>query len=152
MSKIHTLMSKEVHLGSGCGSVGRAAASNTRGPPFESSQWTFIYCRLYWKDATKGKIGRDCPILKRSSFWREKNCLRIASLRLAKPIQSSFKWAILGLIFVYFRLFKHTWQFLNKLCDFLCPFSIQHWDSNSVPSEHKSPPLTTRPGLPPKAD
>ena len=26
-------------LGSGCGSVGRAVASNTRGPWFESSHW-----------------------------------------------------------------------------------------------------------------
>ena len=29
-----------------------------------------------------------------------------------------------------------------------CPSSIRCWDSNSQPSEHKSPPITTRPGLP----
>ena len=29
------------------------------------------------------------------------------------------------------------------------PSSIWCWDSNSKPLEHKSPPLTTRPGLPP---
>ena len=28
------------------------------------------------------------------------------------------------------------------------PSSMQHWDSNPRPSEHESPPLTTRPGLP----
>ena len=32
-----------------------------------------------------------------------------------------------------------------------CPSSIQHRDSNSQPFDYKSPPLTTRPGLP-KAD
>ena len=30
-----------------------------------------------------------------------------------------------------------------------CPSSIQRQDSNSQPSDYKSPPLTTRPGLPP---
>ena len=30
-----------------------------------------------------------------------------------------------------------------------CPSSIRRWDSNSQPSDYKSPPLTTRPGLPP---
>ena len=30
-----------------------------------------------------------------------------------------------------------------------CPSSIQGWGSNPQPSEHESPPITTRPGLPP---
>ena len=29
------------------------------------------------------------------------------------------------------------------------PFSIRCWDSNPRPVEHESPPITTRPGLPP---
>ena len=29
-----------------------------------------------------------------------------------------------------------------------CPSRIQCWDSNPWPSEHESPPITTRPGLP----
>ena len=32
-----------------------------------------------------------------------------------------------------------------------CPSSIRRWDSNSQPSDYESPPLTTRPGLPPIA-
>ena len=32
----------------------------------------------------------------------------------------------------------------------LRPSSIRRWDSNSQPSDYESPPLTTRPGLPPK--
>ena len=31
-----------------------------------------------------------------------------------------------------------------------CQSSLWHWDSNSQPLEHESPPLTTKPGLPPK--
>ena len=47
-------------IGSGCGSVGRAVASDTRGPWSESSHWqllyrSFNYCQLYWKDENKEK-------------------------------------------------------------------------------------------------
>ena len=57
-------------MGSGYGSVGRAVASDTRGPQFESSHWQkFIYilniCLLstvYWKDENKEKRGREWPI------------------------------------------------------------------------------------------
>ena len=31
----------------------------------------------------------------------------------------------------------------------LCPSSLRCMDSNPRPSEHESPPITTRPGLPP---
>ena len=54
-------------LGSGCGSVGRAVASDSRGPRFESShRQKFIlnvYCPLFWKDENKER-GRDWPIKK----------------------------------------------------------------------------------------
>ena len=33
-----------------------------------------------------------------------------------------------------------------------CPSSIWHQDSNPRPSERESPPITTRPGLPPRSD
>ena len=51
-------------LGSGCGSVCRAVASDSRGPQFESSHWQKfilnIYCQLYWKDENKEKeAGKD---------------------------------------------------------------------------------------------
>ena len=37
-------LTRTLILGSGCGSVGRAVASDTRGPRFESSHWQkFIY-------------------------------------------------------------------------------------------------------------
>ena len=51
-----------------------------------------------------------------------------------------------------FRLFsffsnKHEYNFSTNKCE-KCPSSIWHWDSNPQPSEHESPPITTRSGLP----
>ena len=40
-------------------------------------------------------------------------------------------------------------MFTSNTCE-KCPSSIQCWDSNPWPSGHESPPITTRPGLPPK--
>ena len=50
------------------------------------------------------------------------------------------------LFLIYFHLFKQTLQFLQQIYARKCPSSIQCWDSNPQPSEHKSPPITTRPG------
>ena len=46
-------------------------------------------------------------------------------------------------------LFKETLKFLQQINVKKCPSSIRYWDLNPQPSEHESPPLTTRPGLPP---
>ena len=52
-------------MGSGCGSVGRAVASNSRGPRFESSHREKfilnIYCQLYLKDENKEKEAGNGP-------------------------------------------------------------------------------------------
>ena len=46
-------------MGSGCGSVGRAVAFDSRGPRYESSHWQKfllnVFCQLYWKDENKEK-------------------------------------------------------------------------------------------------
>ena len=52
-------------------------------------------------------------------------------------------------LFVYFRLFKQTLQFLQQINVKKCLSSIRRWDLNSQPSDYVSSPLTTRPGLPP---
>ena len=56
-----------------------------------------------------------------------------------------------GLFFIYFRSFsnKHQYNFTTINVK-KCPSSIRHRDSNPRPSECESPPITTRPGLPPK--
>ena len=62
--------------------------------------------------------------------------------------KSFFKWAILACFSIYFRPFKHTIQvFATNECE---KMSIHWcWESNARPLEHESPPITTRPGLPP---
>ena len=60
-----------------------------------------------------------------------------------------FKCAILGLFFIYFHLFQTNIAiFTANICE-KCLSSLRCWDSNSQPLEHQSPPITTRPGLPP---
>ena len=62
----------------------------------------------------------------------------------------AFFWDIPGFFFVYFRPFdKQTLKILQQINVQKCPSSIRHWNSNRRPSEHESPPMTTRPGLTP---
>ena len=42
-------------LGIGCGSVGRAVDSNTRGPRFESSHWQNLYWALFTVSCIENK-------------------------------------------------------------------------------------------------
>ena len=64
------IITNNVSLGSGCGAVGRAVASGTRGPGFKSSHpqlllniyLLLIVCR---KDENKEKRGREWPIFKK---------------------------------------------------------------------------------------
>ena len=53
------------------------------------------------------------------------------------------------LFFIYFCLFKLALQFLQQIYVRKCPYSKWCQESNSWPLEHESPPITTRPVLPP---
>ena len=55
-----------------------------------------------------------------------------------------------GLFFFSFYLFKHVTNFTTDTFGEKCPSSIRCRDSNSWPLEHEPPPITTRPGLPPR--
>ena len=63
-------------MGSGCGSVGRAVTSNTKGPQFEASHWKkIIYllniCLLstvYGKDKIKKKEAGNGPFFKKPTL------------------------------------------------------------------------------------
>ena len=48
-----------------------------------------------------------------------------------------------------FVLFKQILQFLQQMYVKKCPSRIRYWDSNPLPLERESLPITTRPGLPP---
>ena len=52
-------------------------------------------------------------------------------------------------LFIYFRHFEQTLQVLQRIDVKHCPSSILCRDTNSRPLAHESPPITTRPGLPP---
>ena len=66
------LLREMEHLGSGCGSVGRADASDTRGLRFESSHWQtfilYVYCQMYWKDENKEKEAKNGPFKRKEAF------------------------------------------------------------------------------------
>ena len=62
------------------------------------------------------------------------------SLKMDQP-RSLF---LLFLVFLY-----KNFKFLHQIYVKKCPSSIRCWDSNPRPSEHESPSITTRPGLPP---
>ena len=56
--------------GSGCGAVGRAVASDTRGPRFESSHWQlllniYLLLTVCRKDKNKEKEAGNGPFLKK---------------------------------------------------------------------------------------
>ena len=99
------------------------------------------------------------PVRTFSMIWRDKKYLNWFKSTFqqmeeifyfsAKSNRFFKKWAIIGLFFCLFSSFQTNITILmtNK-CE-KCPSSIWCLDLNSQPLEHKSPPITTRPGLPP---
>ena len=51
-----------------------------------------------------------------------------------------------------FGLFELKLQFKQQICVKKYPSSLRCQDSNPQPSDHESPPITTRPGLPPSSN
>ena len=86
------------------------------------------------------------------------NRITLTRLSLARLFRAQFfeetqvnlfvflNWAKPGLFFIYFRLFKHTLQFLQQINVKKCPSSIRCRDLNSQPLYHESPLISTRPG------
>ena len=56
-------------------------------------------------------------------------------------------WPSFSFIFVFSN--KHDNSYNKYMCKMLCPSSMQRRDSNPRLLEPESPPITTRPGLPP---
>ena len=55
--------------------------------------------------------------MNRNASYREGNLARASEMFLSQlPLTIFLKWAILGLFFVYFHLFKQTLQFLQHIC------------------------------------
>ena len=71
-------------------------------------------------------------------MWKHFACQQkhVFFLKKIGPIPASFSFI--------FGLFKQTIQFLQQInVKKSCPSSIRCWDSNSWPSEHESPPITS---------
>ena len=79
------------------------------------------------------------------------NCLIISAMDAVGISIASLlflKLANPSLFSIYFCLYKHTLKILQKYeCE---KISLQNMDSNSQSLEHESPPITTRPRLPPR--
>ena len=73
------------------------------------------------------------------SVW--KNAFLLFFKKMANP----------SLFFIYFRSFQTNFTiFTTNKCE-KCPSSIRHRESNTRPLDRECLPITTRPGLPPKA-
>ena len=68
---------------------------------------------------------------------------------VANPVSMFFLNGPFPASFCLFSSFQTNKQFLQQIYVKKCPSCVQCWDSNPQPSDHESPPITTRPGLPP---
>ena len=113
----------EQSLGSGCGPVGSAVASNSRGLQFKTSHRQKLYWVLYWKDENKEKEAGNDPFQKNLTAYLQ----TLLEMGRRRPL------------LVYFCSFR-TWQLCNKKV--IRRFKLTtSWIIN-----HHSPPITTRPG------
>ena len=99
---------------------------------FKTSTWVDVKnCRTLWRFWSANIVEND-------DIWKRRFG-RIAFFNSPSPILFSF----------IFGLCKQTnYTILQKMTK--CPYSIQCYDLNPIPPEHESPPITTRPGLPPQ--
>ena len=106
-------------MGSGCGSVGRAVASNTKDPQFKSrNQENYTYQLYYRKDENKEKEAGNGPSFKKTRRHKMKQHSRLK--------QFSFPTAIFYFL-LYFAAKKRKpiqWQIRVIQCDFFRTPSI----------------------------
>ena len=81
-----------------------------------------------------------------SSHWSILNC---SVSQLIDSIHRFILFLKLRPLFHLFSFFQTNITILTTNQCEKCPSSIRRQDSNSQPSDYESPPLTTRPGLPP---
>ena len=95
--------------------------------------FSLIFCKQLQNDKL---FNNSCRIWTRL-LWNQK-----------RP-HSALKWqSLVSFSFIFAFSNKH-YNFYNKYMWIKCPSSIWCWDLNPRPSEHESPPITTRPGLTP---
>ena len=81
-------------------------------------------------------------------LWFWSGLLRQIILSIIDSVKFKNRPTPASFLFI-FGLFNQTLQFLQQIYVKKCPSSIRYRDLNPWPSERESPPITTRPGLPP---
>ena len=89
---------------------------------------------------------KDLQYLKQTVLGTTIHPLKIFLTSLSRLLSDKGQHRPLFCLFSVFSV-KH-FNFTTNQCE-KCPRSIHRQDSNSQPSYYESPPLTTRPGLPP---
>ena len=103
--------------GSGCGSVGRAATSNSRDLRFESNHRQKIilniYCQLYWKDENKERPGM-------AHFYLKKFAVRCRQLEIRSVPDTTYvpSYRCYAFVAIVNKCFPQLWtdnEFLSLL-------------------------------------
>ena len=120
---------------------------------FDFSFWNWVVNSILMRDFNQYRctLVPQKLFLDKSAIILFHQMMKISLKHLAKWNGNFFlkKWANPGLFLFIFGLFKQKLQiFTSNICE-KCPSSIWYRDLNPRPSEHDSPPITTRPGLPP---
>ena len=104
-------------MGSGCGSVGRAVASNSRGPLFESSDrqkfMLNIYCQPYWKDKNKENEAGNGPFFKNITNIVTDVYTHVRSITLGphQPFFDFESWANMICVLQITDAIKQLWHY-----------------------------------------
>ena len=96
-------------------------------------------------------ISKFCIEIKKERASKEgrKEERKKGAVTFSQTTEFFFKMGQPRPLFHLFLSFQTYYIFYNKYACEKCPSSRQCRDSNSRPLEHESPPITTRPGLPP---
>ena len=118
----------------------QSVPSKRRRDRFPATRRTFSIRRLEWTSKTVERCDAFEAPTSLKMTTSEKDVLEeLHFFNSPSPILFSF----------IFGLCKQTnYTILQKMTK--CQYSIQCYDLNPIPPEHESPPITTRPGLPPQ--
>ena len=109
---------------------------------------SLIVFKWIWNNQAKGKVVYICLALQVSIICRYPTYLsqlwKMSQPRPLFPLFSSSQTHVTILTTIKCEKCPSSIRCREK-----CPSSIRCRDSNSQPLEHESPPITTRPGLPP---
>ena len=87
-------------------------------------------------------------------WWQRQISQFDAGVYLVVSLSCIFSWIVFltgpsrPLFYIFSSFQTNITIFTTNKCD-NCPYSIRWWDSNPQPLDHESPPIATKPGIPP---